>query len=416
MQRSAYRPLLSDKHPGATSFGQGVGKIRPASICCTALVVSLVASVVGCAKPQAAAPAAPPVPVVVGKVLQKSMPVEVRAVGNVEAYSNVSLKAQVTGIVQSVHFREGQDVRKGQLLFEIDKRPFEVALQQAEAALERDKAKAQNVRMQAGRYAQLFEQGIVPRDQYDTIRAEADSQEAALRADKATIDNAKLNLTYCEITSPIDGRTGSVLVYPGNLVKANDLPILVVINQLSPIYVNFAVPEQNLPAVKQYMGAGQLRVTAQISDETAAFDTGKLTFIDNTVDASTGTIHMKATFSNERRKLWPGQFVTVVMRLTSEANAVVTPAPAIGVGQNGQFVYVVGSDNAAQLRPVTTGRTVGNETIVTSGLRPGETVVVDGQLRLSPGAKVEIKNAPVSQQVPPGSGAPSPQASPQGRP
>lgn len=396
---------------------RAINKERSVFISLTILIVSIAAGIAGCAKPQAAAPASAPVPVVVGKVVQKSMPVEVRAVGNVEAYSNVSLKAQVTGIVKTVHFREGQDVRKGQLLFEIDKRPFEVALQQAEAALERDKAKAQNARLQAGRYAQLFEQGIVPRDQYETIRAEADSQEAALRADKATIDNAKLNLKYCEITSPTDGRTGSVLVYPGNLVKANDLPILVVINQLSPIYVNFAVPQQNLPAVKQYMGAGQLRVTAQISEEPPTFDTGKLTFIDNTVDASTGTIHMKATFSNERRKLWPGQFVTVVMRLTSEANSVVAPAPAIGVGQSGQYVYVVGTDNTAQSRPVTTGRTVGNETIVTSGLQPGETVVVDGQLRLSPGAKVEIKSAPGSQQGnPQGSPAAGSKASPQGRP
>ncbi len=356
------------------------------------LAVFLTAGVAGCEKPQAAAPAPPPVPVVVGKAVQKSMPVEVRAFGNVEAYSNVSLKAQVTGIVKSVHFHEGQDARKGQLLFEIDKRPFEVALQQAEAAFERDKAKAQNARLQAGRYTQLFEQGIVARDQYDTIRAEADSQEALLRGDKATIDNAKLNLQYCEITSPIDGRTGSVLVYPGNLVKANDVPILVVINQVTPIYVNFAVPQQDLPAVKQYMTAGQLRVAAQVADEPGTSETGKLTFIDNTVDNTTSTIHMKATFGNERRKLWPGQFVNVVMRLTSEANALVAPAPAINVGQNGKFVYVVGTDNTAQLRPVTTGRTVGNETIVTSGLQPGETVVIDGQLRLAPGARVEFKN------------------------
>jgi multidrug efflux system membrane fusion protein len=345
------------------------------------------------------------------------MPVEVRAVGNVEAYSNVSLKPQVTGIVASVHFHEGQDVRKRQLLFMIDKRPFEVALQQAEAALERDKAKAQNARLQASRYAQLFEQGIVPRDQYDTIRAESDSQEAALRADKATIDNAKLNLQYCEITSPIDGRTGSVLVYPGNLVKANDVPILVVINQVTPIYVNFAVPEQTLPAVKQYMGSGELRVIAKRADDPSGVaDTGKLTFIDNTVDTSTGTIHMKATFSNDRRKLWPGQFVSVVMRLTSEPNDVVVPAPAIGVGQNGPYVYVVGPDHTAQSRPVTTGRTVGNETIVTSGLQPGETVVVDGQLRLSPGAKVEIKNGPSSQANPQGSPQTGPEASRQAKP
>lgn len=364
-------------------------KTRAAALATAILSAALLLG--GCAKPQAAAPAPPPVPVVIGKVVQKSMPVEVRAVGNVEAYSNVSLKAQVTGIVKSVHFHEGQDVRKGQLLFEIDRRPFEVALLQAEASLERDKAKAQNARMQAGRYSQLFEQGIVPRDQYDTIRAEADSQEALLRGDQATIENAKLNLQYCEIKSPIDGRTGSVLAYPGNLVKANDVPILVVINQVAPIYVNFTVPEQNLPAIKKYMGAGQLRVAAQVADEPGTAENGNLTFIDNTVDNTTGTIHMKATFANDHRKLWPGQFVTVVMRLTSEANALVVPSSSINVGQNGQFVYVVGSDDTAQSRAVIAGRTVGNETIVNSGLQPGETVVTDGQLRLSPGARVEIK-------------------------
>jgi multidrug efflux system membrane fusion protein len=354
----------------------------------------LAASVVGlggCGKEQAAAPAMPTVPVVAAQAERKTVPVEIRAIGNVEAYSNVSIKAQVTGLVTAVHFHEGQDVHRGDVLFEIDKRPFEVALQQAEADYARDTAKAQNTRMQAGRYAKLYEQGVAAREQYDSILADANSQEASVRSDQAAIDNAKLNLEYCTIKSPIDGRTGSVLVYPGNLTKANDVPILVVINQLVPIYVNFAVPEQYLADVKRYMAAGSLRVMGQIPDQPGASEQGALTFIDNSVDNTTGTIHMKATFPNTQRKLWPGQFVTIVLTLTSEPNVIVVPSSAINVSQNGQFVYVVNSDNTAESRTVVTGRTIGGETVITSGLQPGETVVTDGQLRLVSGARVSLK-------------------------
>jgi multidrug efflux system membrane fusion protein len=334
----------------------------------------------------------PTVPVVVAQAVKKSVPVEIRAIGNVEAYSTVSIKAQVTGVVTAVHFHQGQDVRKGDILFEIDRRPFEVALLQAEADHARDKAKAQNARIQAERYGKLFDQGVAPREQYDSARADADSQEATVRADEAAIQNAKLNLEYCTITSPIDGRTGSVLVYPGNLTKANDVPVLVVINQLIPIYVNFAVPEQYLADVKKYMAAGSLRVTAQVPDQPGVSERGALSFIDNTVDNTTGTIHMKATFQNTQRKLWPGQYGTVVLTLTSEPNVTVVPASAINVGQNGQFVYVIKPDNTADSRAVTTGRTIGGETVVTSGLQPGETVVIDGQLRLVSGARVSVKS------------------------
>ena len=333
----------------------------------------------------------PPVPVVVAQAVQKTVPVEIRAIGNVEAYSNVSIKAQVTGLVTAVHFHEGQDVQKGAVLFDIDKRPFEGALEVAEAELARDKAKAQNARIQADRYAKLFEQGVASRDQYDSTRADADSQEASVRSDQAIINNAKLNLEYCTITSPIDGRTGSVLVYPGNLTKANDVPVLVVINQLIPIYVNFAVPEQYLAEVKKYMAAGSLHVSAQVPDQPGASEQGTLSFIDNSVDNTTGTIHMKATFRNTQRKLWPGQFVTIVLTLTSERNVTVIPASAINVSQNGQYVYVIKPDNTAESRPVASGRTIGGETVITSGLRAGETVVTDGQLRLVAGARVSFK-------------------------
>jgi len=347
----------------------------------------------GCTSQQAAAPAAPPVPVVVAKVEKKNVPLELRAIGNVEALASVSLKSQVTGPVVAVLFREGQDVRKGDPLFEIDRRPFEVALQQAQADLARDRAKAENARVDADRYLKLFEQNIAPRQQYDAQRANADALDAAVLADKATIESAKLNLQYCLIRSPLNGRTGNILVKPGNLAKANDVPILVTINQITPIYVNFGIPEQSLADLKRYDAKRTLRVKALIPGEENVTEEGSLSFVDNAVDATTGMIRLKASFSNAKRRLWPGQFVTVVLTLTTQPNALVVPSQAINTGQSGSFVYVIKSDNTAELRGVTPGRTVGAETIVDTGLQPGETVVTDGQLRIVSGSKVAVKPA-----------------------
>jgi multidrug efflux system membrane fusion protein len=347
----------------------------------------------GCTSQQAAAPAAPPVPVVVAKVEKKNVPLELRAIGNVEALASVSLKSQVTGPVVAVLFREGQDVRKGAPLFEIDRRPFEVALQQAQADLARDRAKAENARVDADRYLKLFEQNIAPRQQYDAQRANADALDAAVLADKATIESAKLNLQYCLIRSPLNGRTGNILVKPGNLAKANDVPILVTINQITPIYVNFGIPEQSLADLKRYDAKRTLRVKALIPGEENVTEEGSLSFVDNAVDATTGMIRLKASFSNAKRRLWPGQFVTVVLTLTTQPNALVVPSQAINTGQSGSFVYVIKSDNTAELRGVTPGRTVGAETIVDTGLQPGETVVTDGQLRIVSGSKVAVKPA-----------------------
>ncbi|MBZ5527831.1 MAG: efflux RND transporter periplasmic adaptor subunit [Acidobacteriia bacterium] len=348
---------------------------------------------IGCTSQQAAAPAAPAVPVVVAKVEKKNVPLELRAIGNVEALASVSLKSQVTGPVVAVHFREGQDVRKGDPLFEIDRRPFEVALQQAQADLARDRAKAENARVDADRYLKLFEQNITPKQQYDAQRANADALDAAVLADKAAIESAKLNLQYCLIRSPLDGRTGNVLVKPGNLAKANDVPILVTINQITPIYVNFGVPEQSLADVKRYDTKRTLRVKALVPGEDGVTEEGNLSFVDNAVDSTTGMIRLKASFSNGKRRLWPGQYVTVVLTLTTQPNALVVPSQAINTGQSGSFVYIIKSDNTAELRGVTPGRTVGTETIVESGLLPGETVVTDGQLRIVSGSKVMVKPA-----------------------
>jgi multidrug efflux system membrane fusion protein len=355
-----------------------------------ALLLALLAAA-GCAKQQAAAPPMPSVPVLAAKAVEKDVPVELRAIGNVEALSTVSIKAQVTGPVTAVHFQEGQDVRKGELLFEIDKRPFEVALQQSEANLARDVARARNSRLQAERFKKLFEQGILPQEQYDTQRADAESQEAAALSDKAAIEWAKLNLEYCEIRSPIDGRTGSILVKVGNLTKANDVPILVTINQVTPIYVNFAVPEQSLAEVKRYLAERKMRVAAMLPGQSNAAEEGALAFVDNAVDATTGTIRMKATFSNGPRRLWPGQFVTVVLTLTTQPNAIVVPSQAVSRSQSGSYVFVVKPDNTAEMRPVTPGRTVGGDTIIEQGLQAGETVVTDGQLRLLNGSRVILK-------------------------
>ena len=354
----------------------------------------------GCTQQQAAPAALPPVPVQVAKVVQKSVPVQLRAIGNVEAYSTVSLKALVSGEMTAVHFREGQDVRKGDLLFDIDRRPFEVALQQAQANLARDTARAENARLQAARYAKLLQEGVASSQQNDQAIADAGASNAAARGDEAAIEKAKLDLQYCSIHSPIDGRTGSLLVQQGNLVKANENPPLVVINQVNPIYVNFTVPEQNLAEVKKYMAAGHLKVEAVLPDDPQQPEQGTLTFINNAVDSATGMIRLKATFANRQRRLWPGQFVNVMLTLTSQPHAIAVPAQALQTGQNGQFVFVVKDDQTVESRPVVSTKTVQGEALIEKGLRPGEIVVTDGQIRLVPGTRVEAKAAAEAPQAP----------------
>ena len=355
----------------------------------------------GCSRPQAAPAGPAPVPVQVAPVIQKTVPVQVRAIGNVEAYSTVSIKAQVNGELTAAHFREGQDVRKGDLLFEIYKPPFETALRQAEANLARDKARAENARIQAHRVQKLFEEGVISSQQRDQAVSESDALDATVRGSEAAVERARHDLAYCTIRSPIDGRTGSLMVHPGNLVKANDVPILVVINQLNPIYVEFALPEQYLAPVKKYMTSRKLGIEALIPDDPTAVgkpdaahslqpERGTLSFVDNAVDYSTGTIKLKATFANQSRRLWPGLYVDALLTLTEQPNAVLIPSQAVQTGQTGSYVYVVKADNSVESRTVVTSRTIGSETIIEKGLQPGETVVTDGQLRLVPGAKVKI--------------------------
>jgi membrane fusion protein, multidrug efflux system len=414
-----------------------------------ALVVALL-GLAGCSEgPSGAAqakPAPPPaVPVGAALAVQRAVPVQVTTVGTVHAYTTVGVKSQVAGQVQQVHFTEGQEVKRGDLLFTIDQRPLQAAvkqseanvakdraqLRQAEAALaqrqaevaqalanlERDAAQFDNARVQERRYAALLEKELVAREQYDQVRtslaalqatvnadraavdnarasaraAEAmmDNARAAIEANEAMVDTARLQLAYTTIRAPMDGRTGNLLVQAGNVVKSNEDSPLVVIAQVRPIYVSFAVPEQHLPAITQYRARGALKLEAMLDGGKRPV-VGAVTFMNNTVDASTGTIQLKATFPNADNVLWPGQFVDVALTLTSEP-AVVVPTQAVQAGQKGPYVFVVKPDSTVESRAVKVGRRLAREVVIDDGVKAGEQVVTDGQLRLVPGARVEIR-------------------------
>jgi membrane fusion protein, multidrug efflux system len=334
------------------------------------------------------------VPVVVGKVIQKDMPVQVKAVGSVEAVSSVMVKPQIAGLLDGVHFQEGQSVKKGDLLFTIDPRPFQAELARAEANLAKDIAQAKTARELTARYENLAKKDYVTKEQYDQVRTSAEAFEASADADRAAVRNAKLQLSYSTIRSPIEGRTGNLKVHAGNVVKANETE-MVEIHQTDPVYVTFAVPEEQLADIRMHNAQGQLQVI--VTDKSGANPViGKLTFINNEVDANTGTILLKGTFQNSQNVLWPGEFANVTMTLTTRPNAIVVPAQAVETGQEGQYVFIVKQDMTAEVRPVTVGATVADETIIEKGVQPGETVVTDGQLRLLPGAKVEFKTGGTS--------------------
>ncbi|KAF0144551.1 MAG: putative multidrug efflux transporter MdtA [Nitrospirae bacterium] len=332
----------------------------------------------------------PAVPVTVGTVVKKTVPVQIRAIGNVEAYSTVSIKARVGGELEKVYFREGQDVNKGALLFTIDPRTYKTALESAKANLARDTALAKKAEEDVVRYKELYKEQLVSSSQYEQIFANAEAIKATLKADAAAVENAGLQLSYCSIYAPVSGRTGSLLVNQGNVVKANDDKPMVVINQIQPVYVTFSVPEQYLHEIKRRMKSGNLSVDIFFSKDDKNPFHGVLTFVDNTVDTATGTIKLKATFDNKDKALWPGQFVTVQITLSTIQDAIVVSSQAVQTGQQGQFAFVVKNDTA-ELRPVTAGITYEDVTVIEKGLDPGEIVVTDGQMRLMPGAKVEIR-------------------------
>lgn len=364
------------------------------------LIAGMSLFLAGCEK-KTAPKAAAAVPVTVADVVQKTVPIQIRAIGNVEAYSTVGAKPQVTGEIVGVHFTEGQDVKKGQLLFTIDPRSFEADLNKAKANLVQDEAKAENARVQALRYSKLVQEGVVAKEQSDQIQTNYDALVAAVNADKAAVEYSRVQLLYTKIYSPIDGRTGNLMLHLGNVVKANPDNAMVTINQVNPIYVDFSVPQQFLADIKKYSASSKLKVEALIPGQEDRPEVGTLSFIDNTVDLSTGTIKLKGTFANQERRLWPGQFVNVVLTLTDQPNAIVVPSQAIQTGQQGPYVFVIKSDLTAEPRLVTVGRALDNQMVVEAGLQPGERVVTDGQSRLVPGTKVELKAGVQAQEAHP---------------
>ena len=382
-----------------------------------ALIVFLIGG--ACSSPQAQSgpPELPPVPVSTGQATEEAVPIEIRTVGTVEAYSTVEVKSQVGGQLMSVKFDEGKNVAKGDLLFEIDSRPFREALRQAEAARAKDQAQLhvaeanvarsqaqlKNAKAEAARIAQLLQEGISTRQQEDQIRTAAEVSEqsvrgdtatiesirAALDADQAAVEQAKLNLAYSQIHAPITGRAGNLLVHQGNLVQANGDTALVVLNQIQPIFVIFGVPERHLSEISAHHSRQKLKVNAALEKDAAPV-TGTLSMIDNAVDSNTGTIRLKAAFDNKDSRLWPGQFVNVALTLETR-KAIVIPSESIQVGQQGSFVYVVKADQSVEPRPVEVGQTFSGKAVIEKGLMPGEMVVTDGQSRLFPGAKISTK-------------------------
>ena len=344
------------------------------------------------AAPSGARGKAAAVPVVVARAEAKNIPVEIRVIGTVQPYSTVSMRSQITGPIMEVHFQEGQEVRAGDLLISIDSRPYESALNQSRATLIRDEAQLVSARLEFQRTSNLFASKIASQRDYDTAEASYHACLGTVLADQAAITNAQINLGYTSIRAPIDGRTGSLAVKKGNVVKAPD-DVLFTITQVHPIYVAFSVPEQNLPAIRRESNQSPLPVQAVVPSQPELPATGELTFINNMVDTNTGTILLKATFTNTDNFLWPGQYVQVSLTLSNLVNATVVPSQSVQAGQNGEFLFVVRPDSTVEPRPVSTGIAYETWTVITRGVRPNETVVTDGQLRLTPGAKVTFKPA-----------------------
>ncbi len=338
------------------------------------------------------------VPVGIAPVVRQPMPVEIKVIGAAEPLATVAVRAQITGQLLTAHFAEGDDVTRGQLLFSLDRRPLEAALQQAEANLARNLAQATNAAVQAKRFEDLAGRGIATREQVDTARTGVAALNATVEADRAAVENAKVQLQYATIAAPISGRTGAMMVHEGNLVRANDATPLVVINQVAPISVSFSIPESRLGELKRYMERGSLRVTATPPNDDGPPAVGRITFVDNAVDEETGTIRIKGTFPNSDRRLWPGQYVNVAVTLTTDPEAIVVPSVAVQNGQDGLYVFVVKADQTVEMRSIVVARTSGAATVIRSGLAPGETVITDGHVRLVPGSRISVK----------GGGAPAP--------
>jgi membrane fusion protein, multidrug efflux system len=350
------------------------------------------------AGPNAAGGGRPPAPVVVSTVERRDVPLQISAIGNVEPYQTVQVRSMVSGQIEKILFKEGDDVRKGQLLYSLDKRPFEATVEQAEGNLKRDQAQAANAKLQAARYSDLEKQGVISREQADLQRTQENTNLGAVYADQAALQAAKVQLQYTDIYSPIDARAGALMINVGNLVKANDTPYLVQLNQITPIYVTFTVPEVQLSEVRKFAAQG-LKVLAYPKGQSTNPAEGKLTFIDNGVDPQTGTVKLKATFQNRDKRLWPGEFVNVVLNISTIRNAVTVPTKAVQAGQQGDYVFVVSKDGTANPHQITSSGTYQNLTLVKEGLAAGDTVIVDGQLRVAPNGKVIVQSSLPPNQV-----------------
>jgi multidrug efflux system membrane fusion protein len=363
-----------------------------------ALVLWWAVAGAGCGSAKAKSAQPPAVPVVVAQAARRDVPVELLAIGTVEAYSTISVKPQVGGVITEVHFSEGADVRSGDPLFTIDPRPYEAAVAQAEGQLARDEAQARNAAIELKRGESLLAEGVLAPEQHDQLRSNADALQAAVRGDQAALQKARLDLSYTRIESPIDGRAGGLLVNRGNLVKAIDGGPLVTINKIDPIYLSFPVPEKRLPEIRAARASGQVAVVAVVPGDEAHPVPGRLSFLDNQVDRGSGTIRLKATFDNRERRLWPGQFANARLTLAVRKGAVVVPAEAVQEGQAGSYVFVVKPDNSVESRGVEVDGAADGLAVVLKGVEAGETVVTDGQLRLTPGARVEPR-APAPQKA-----------------
>jgi multidrug efflux system membrane fusion protein len=335
----------------------------------------------------------PPVPVLTAKAVTKDVPQVVHTVGSVEAYSTVEIRPQVSGVLLNVSFSEGQEVSAGELLFTIDPQPYQVAVSQAEATLAKDAAQANNAEAMRKRNEDLLARGILSQQDYDTSSTQAASLKAAVQADQAQIDSAKLQLQYTKITAPVSGRTGALLAHLGNLIRTTDTSAMVVINQITPIRVTFGLPAMYLTQVRTQQAVSPLSTSARAAGSTDALSTGQVSFLDNAVDPQTGTLKVKGTFANTDRRLWPGELVEVSLQLSVARRAVVVPAAAVQNGQQGQYVYLVKSDRTVAFMPVQTSIRNGDDVVVTTGLKAGDEIVTDGQLGLTPGAKTQLKNA-----------------------
>lgn len=366
-------------------FRQKNGKI-----CMVLGLFILIIFTAGCSQKQPTAKAA--VAVTVGKVTTKSMPINLDSVGNVAAYNSVTILPQVTGQVANIHFQQGQNVKAGDLLITINPAPFQQQLAQAEALLAHDRAQASFNRVTANRYTDLYQQGAVAKQDNDQMATASQTQDATVSQDEAAVENARINLSHCYITSPIDGRTGAFLANLGALATANQTQ-MVVVNQLEPIFVQFTIPEKDLARVMAAQKKNSIPITANIADQGLSVTDGALTFIDNTVDISSGVIQMKAQFPNTTGQLWPGEFVRVILKLGEEPNAIVVPSAAVVEGQKGKYVFVVKDDMTVEARTVTEDRVIGDLAVISKGLANDETVVTDGQINLAPGSKIIIKES-----------------------